>query len=79
MLAQATAMADAITGEEHQAWRELLDLPEPDAGGQASADERSATLGRSLDLYTTAPGPEIWVVDREEEVVAHHRRVLLNV
>ena len=25
-LAQAAATADAITGEEHQAWQELLDL-----------------------------------------------------
>jgi PAS domain S-box-containing protein len=69
-LAQAAATADAITGEDHQAWQELLDLPEPDAGGQASADERPGALGRSLDLYATGPGAEIRVVDREGEVVA---------
>ena len=29
-LAQAAATADAITGEEQQAWQELLDLPGAD-------------------------------------------------
>ena len=69
MLAQAATTADAITGEEHQAWRELLDLP-VDAGEQTSADERPSALSRSLDLYPTALGAEICVVDREGEVVA---------
>jgi signal transduction histidine kinase len=69
-LAQAAATADAITGEQHQAWQELLDLPEPDAGGEASAGERPGALRRSLDLYATAPGAEIRVVNRDGEVVA---------
>jgi PAS domain S-box-containing protein len=69
-LAQAAATADAITGEDHQAWQELLDLPEPDAGVQASADERPGALRRSLELYATAPRAEIRVVNREGEVVA---------
>jgi hypothetical protein len=33
-------------------------------------------LGRSLELYTTAPGTKVRVVDREEEVVPNHRREL---
>ena len=37
-LAQAAATADAITGEQHQAWQELLDLPEIDADGQTSVE-----------------------------------------
>jgi PAS domain S-box-containing protein len=69
-LAQAAATADAITGEDHQAWQELLDLPEPDAGVQASADERPGALRRSLELYATAPRAEIRVVNRDGEVVA---------
>jgi hypothetical protein len=44
--------------------------------GRASFKRQApATLGRSLDLYTTAPGTKVWVVDREEEVVAHYRRI----
>ncbi len=77
-LAQAAATADAITGEEHQAWQELLDLPEVDAGKQASADERPGALSRSLDLYATAPGAEIQVVNREGEVVAQEGDSLLS-
>jgi PAS domain S-box-containing protein len=77
-LAQAAATADAITGEEHQAWQELLDLPEPDADGQASADERRGALGRSLELYATAPGAEIRVVNREGEEVAREGERLLS-
>jgi signal transduction histidine kinase/HAMP domain-containing protein len=70
-LAQAAATADAITGEQHQAWQELLDLPEVAAGGQTSAEGgRPGALRRSLDLYATAPGAEIRVVNREGEVVA---------
>jgi signal transduction histidine kinase len=70
-LAQAAATADAITGEDHQAWQELLGLPaEPDAGGQESAAERPGALRRSLELYATAPRAEIRVVNREGEVVA---------
>ena len=77
-LAQAAATADAITGEEQQAWQELLDLPEPDGGGQASDDERPGALDRSLELYATAPGAEIRVVDREGEVVAHEGENLFS-
>jgi PAS domain S-box-containing protein len=77
-LAQAAATADAITGEEHQAWQELLDLPEVDAGEQTSAAERPGALSRSLDLYATAPGAEIRVVDREGEVVAREGDRLLS-
>jgi hypothetical protein len=55
-LAQAAATADAITGEDHRAWQELLDLPEVDGGGQTSAEgARPGALRRSLDLYATAP------------------------
>ncbi len=77
-LAQAAATADAITGEEHQAWQELLDLPEPDAGGQGPADERPGALRRSLELYATAPGAEIRVVNREGEVVAREGERLFS-
>lgn len=77
-LAQAAATADAITGEDHQAWQELLDLPEPDAGGQASADERPGALGRSLELYATAPRAEVRVVNREGEVVAREGERLFS-
>jgi PAS domain S-box-containing protein len=70
-LAQAAATADAITGEQHQAWQELLDLPEVAADGQTSANGgRPGALRRSLDLYATAPGAEIRVVNRDEEIVA---------
>src|SRR3712207_7958877 len=69
-LAQAAATADAITGEDHQAWQELLDLPEPGAGGQASTEgERPGALRRSLDLYATAPRAEVRVVNREGEEI----------
>ncbi|MDQ3942099.1 MAG: HAMP domain-containing protein, partial [Actinomycetota bacterium] len=70
-LAQAAATADAITGEQHQAWQQLLDLPELDADEQTSTEgEDPGALRRSLDLYATAPGAEIRVVNREGEVVA---------
>src|SRR3712207_9525829 len=70
-LAQAAATADAITGEDHQAWQELLDLREIDAGGQTSTEgEAPGALRRSLELYATAPRAEIRVVNREGEVVA---------
>jgi signal transduction histidine kinase/HAMP domain-containing protein len=69
-LAQAAATADAITGEDHRAWQELLDLPEPGAGGQGSVDESPGALRRSLDLYATAPRAEVRVVNRQGEVVA---------
>ena len=70
-LAQAAATADAITGEDHQAWQGLLDLREMGAGGQTAAeDERPGALRRSLDLYATAPRAEVRVVNREGEVVA---------
>jgi two-component system phosphate regulon sensor histidine kinase PhoR len=70
-LAQAAATADAITGEDHKAWQELLDLQEPGAGGQASTEgKRPGALRRSLDLYATAPRAEVRVVNREGEVVA---------
>jgi PAS domain S-box-containing protein len=68
-LAQAAATADAITGEQHQAWQKLLDLPEIDADGQTSVEDPGA-LRRSLELYATAPGAEIRVVNRKGEVVA---------
>src|SRR3712207_5733002 len=68
-LAQAAATADAITGEDHRAWQELLDLSALEAGGQPSAEGPGA-LRRSLDLYTTAPQAEVRVVNREGEVVA---------
>ena len=77
-LAQAAATADAITGEDHQAWQELLDLPEPDAGVQASADERPGALRRSLELYATAPRAEVRVVNREGDVVAREGERLLS-
>src|SRR5215211_4523025 len=67
-LAQAAATADAITGEQHQAWQELLDLPEIDADGQTSVEDPGA-LRRSLELYATAPGAEIRVVNRKGAVV----------
>jgi PAS domain S-box-containing protein len=78
VLAQAAATADAITGEGHRAWQELLDLPEADAGGQASAEEQPGALRRSLELYATAPGAEIRVVNREGEVVAREGERLLS-
>src|SRR3712207_4043798 len=68
-LAQAAATADAITGEDHRAWQELIDLPALEAGGQPSAEGPGA-LRRSLDLYATAPQAEVRVVNREGEVVA---------
>jgi PAS domain S-box-containing protein len=78
-LAQAAATADAITGEDHQAWQELLDLPEPDAGGQTSAaGERPGALRRSLDLYATAPRAEVRVVNRKGEVVAREGERLFS-
>jgi signal transduction histidine kinase len=77
-LAQAAATADAITGEDHRAWQKLLDLPEPDAGGQASADERPGALRRSLERYATAPRAEIRVVNREGEVVAREGERLFS-
>jgi PAS domain S-box-containing protein len=77
-LAQAAATADAITGEDHQAWQELLDLPELDAGRQASIDERPGALHRSLELYATAPRAEIRVVNREGEVVAREGERLFS-
>jgi PAS domain S-box-containing protein len=78
-LAQAAATADAITGEDHRAWQELLDLPEPDAGGQTSAaGERPGALRRSLDLYATAPRAEVRVVNRKGEVVAREGERLFS-
>jgi PAS domain S-box-containing protein len=78
-LAQAAATADAITGEQHQAWQELLDLPEIDADGQTSTEgERPGALRRSLELYATAPGAEIRVVNREGEVVAREGERLFS-
>jgi PAS domain S-box-containing protein len=77
-LAQAAATADAITGEDQQAWQGLLDLPEPDASGQASADERPGALRRSLELYATAPRAEVRVVNREGEVVAREGERLFS-
>src|SRR5688572_23500631 len=77
-LAQAAATADAITGEDHLAWQELLNLPEPDAGGKASADERPGALSRSLELYATAPRAEIRVVNREGDVVAREGKRLFS-
>ena len=78
-LAQAAATADAITGEHPEDWQELLDLPQIDAGEQASANDRgSGVLRRSLDLYATGPGAEIRVVNREGEVVAHEGQELFS-
>jgi PAS domain S-box-containing protein len=78
-LAQAAATADAITGEQHQAWQELLNLPEIHADGQTSAGgEQPGALRRSLDLYATAPGAEIRVVNREGEVVAREGERLFS-
>ena len=77
-LAQAAATADAITGEDHRAWQELLDLPEDDAGGRAQGEEPPGALRRSLELYATAPGAEIRVVDRQGEVVAREGERLLS-
>ena len=48
-LAQAAATADAITGEQQQAWQELLDLPEIDADGQMSAGGPGALRRSVLD------------------------------
>lgn len=76
-LAQAAATADAITGEQHQAWQKLLDLPEIDADGQTSVEAPGA-LRRSLDLYATAPGAEIRVVNRKGEVVAREGEQLYS-
>src|SRR3712207_5896008 len=70
-VAQAAATADAITGEDHRAWQELLDFPEIDADRQTSAvGERPGALRRLLDLYATAPRAEIRVVSREGDGVA---------
>jgi two-component system sensor histidine kinase VicK len=78
-LAQAAATADAITGEDHQAWQELLDLPKIDADGQTSAEgERPGALRRSLDLYATAPRAEVRVVNRQGEVVAREGERLFS-
>jgi two-component system sensor histidine kinase VicK len=78
-LAQAAATADAITGEDHQAWQQLLDLPEPDAGGQPSAEaEHPGALRRSLELYATAPRAEVRVVNQEGEVVAREGERLFS-
>jgi two-component system sensor histidine kinase VicK len=78
-LAQAAATADAITGEQHQAWQVLLDLPDNHAGGQTSAEGgHPGALRRSLDLYATAPGAEIRVVNREGEVVAREGEHLFS-
>jgi len=78
-LAQAAATADAITGEQHQAWQELLDLPEVAADGQTQAEGgRPGALRRSLDLYATVPGAEIRVVNRDEEVVAREGERLFS-
>jgi PAS domain S-box-containing protein len=78
-LAQAAATADAITGEQHQAWQELLDLPDIDADGQVAAEgKRPGALRRSLDLYATAPGAEIRVVNRQGEVVAREGERLFS-
>jgi two-component system sensor histidine kinase VicK len=78
-LAQAAATADAITGEDYQAWQELLDLPEIDADGQTSGEgKRPGALRRSLELYATAPGAEIRVVNREGEVVAREGERLFS-
>jgi HAMP domain-containing protein len=78
-LAQAAATADAITGEDHQAWQELLDLPEAGAGGQTSAEgARPGALRRSLNLYATAPRAEVRVVNREGEVVAREGERLFS-
>ena len=54
-------------------------LPGARRGRASFGRQAPATLGRSLELYTTAPGTKVWVVDREEEVVAHHRRIFLDV
>jgi signal transduction histidine kinase/HAMP domain-containing protein len=78
-LAQAAATADAITGEHTEDWQELLDLPEIDAGEQPSADdERPGALHRSLELYASASGAEVRVVNREGEVVAHEGEPLFS-
>jgi two-component system sensor histidine kinase VicK len=78
-LAQAAATADAITGEDHQAWQELLDLPEAGAGGQTSAEGAPpGALRRSLELYATAPRAEVRVVNREGEVVAREGEHLFS-
>src|SRR5215210_4380675 len=78
-LAQAAATADAITGEDRQAWQELLDLPEIDAGGQPSAEGgHPGALRRSLDLYATAPRAEVRVVNREGEIVAREGERLFS-
>jgi PAS domain S-box-containing protein len=70
-LAQAAATADAITGEDHRAWQDLLDLSKAGAGGQVpTGGERPGALRRSLELYATAPRAEIQVVNREGKVVA---------
>ena len=78
-LAQAAATADAITGEDHRAWQERLDLPEVGADGQMSAEgARPGALRRSLDLYATAPRAEVRVVNREGEVVAREGKRLFS-
>ena len=77
-LAQAAATADAITGDDHQAWQELLGLAGADAGEPAPAAERPGALRRSLELYATAPTAEIRVVNREGEMVAREGERLFS-
>jgi two-component system sensor histidine kinase VicK len=78
-LAQAAAIADAVTGEYPEDWQKLLDLPEVDAGGKVAVNgEQPDTLRRSLDLYATVPGAEIRVVNREGEVIAHEGQQLFS-
>lgn len=77
-LAQAAATADAITGDDHQAWQDLLGLSDPDADELAQAAERPGALRRSLELYATAPTAEIRVVNREGEVVAREGEALFS-
>jgi two-component system sensor histidine kinase VicK len=78
-LAQAAATADAITGEDHQAWQKLLNLPETDASGQMSSGGQSpGALRRSLDLYATAPRAEVRVVNKEGVIVAREGERLFS-
>ncbi len=77
-LAQAAATADAITGEDHRAWQELLGLPATDGDGQEPTTGRPGALRRSLELYATAPRAEVRVVNREGEVVAHEGERLFS-
>lgn len=77
-LAQAAATADAITAETREQWQGPLDL-NTEAGGQNSpGGADSGALRRSLHLYAAAPGAEVWVVNREEEVVAHEGHHLFS-